>query len=83
MKLFEGYRPSPTEQFIKNGWTNGPNKPDYQGVEFDDGSVAVRWLTQYRSTSHWDNMATFLHVYGSPDTETEIHPVYEGGNAWP
>jgi hypothetical protein len=76
MRRFNGYRPYPTQEFIDNGWTNtltsASKDPDYQGIEFDDGVVSVRWITQYRSTSHWDNMDTFMMVYGHPDSETYI-----------
>jgi hypothetical protein len=35
-----------------------------QGVEFDDGTVAMRWLTPLRSTTLFDDAATLEAIHG-------------------
>lgn len=35
-----------------------------EGIVFDDGSVAVRWLTQYHTTELSDNIETVIAVHG-------------------
>jgi len=34
------------------------------GVQFDDGHVAVRWVSESPSTSLWDGIADLLAVHG-------------------
>lgn len=34
------------------------------GVQFDDGHVAVRWVSDAPSTSLWDGLADLLAVHG-------------------
>lgn len=71
---FVGYRPAAAE-LGKHGPTtlNAPEAPQYQGVVFADGSVAMRWLTARRSTSVWDTFADMFDVHGHPEYGTEIH----------
>ena len=35
-----------------------------QGVEFDDGTCAMRWLTEYRSTAIYDNIIDLVKIHG-------------------
>lgn len=35
-----------------------------QGVEFDDGSVAMRWLTATASTAFYDSMPDVVAIHG-------------------
>ncbi len=35
-----------------------------QGVEFDDGTVCMRWLSEYRSTVMWQDIDTAMAVHG-------------------
>lgn len=35
-----------------------------QGVEFDDATCAMRWLTSLRSTTLFDNAATLESIHG-------------------
>lgn len=69
---FTGYRPSPPEEYKKKGITNAGDTPDYQGVMFDDGTVVIRWLTQYRSHSVWNSWNDFYQVHGHPEYGTRI-----------
>lgn len=34
-----------------------------KGVEFEDGSVALRWVTEYPSTAVWDTVADMMAVH--------------------
>jgi hypothetical protein len=72
MRTFTGYRPKVPEHYVDGGYGNAPDEPQFQGVQFDDGTVAVRWLTQYRSTSIWPDFAEFEAVHGHADYETRI-----------
>ena len=35
-----------------------------QGVVFDDGTCALRWLTKYASTAIYSNIETLEHIHG-------------------
>lgn len=35
-----------------------------QGVEFDDGTCVMRWLTRYRSTVIYPSMEDLVEVHG-------------------
>lgn len=72
MKAFYGYRAKPPERYRDEGFANAPEDPQFHGVEFDDGTVAVRWLTNFRSVSFWNSFSEFEHVHGHSDYETEI-----------
>lgn len=76
MKLFMGYRPEPRPEYAPAGLTNSGERADYEGVVFDDGTVAVRWLTQYRSHSVWADWANFYRVHGHPEYGTRIEWLY-------
>lgn len=72
MKVFRGYRPQPPEEYVEKSITHAGKQPDYEGILFDDGTVAVRWMTQFRSTSLWSDYETFYYVHGHPEYGTEI-----------
>lgn len=67
-RIFVGYRPNPPEEGLDKGIANGADEPQYEGVVFSDGTVCVRWLTEYRShlISHviWQDFDTFWKVHG-------------------
>lgn len=72
MKRFIGYRPLVPAHYIEGGYGNLPDEPQFEGVEFEDGTVAVRWLTDFRSTSIWQDFETFTAVHGHADYDTKI-----------
>jgi len=72
MRTFTGYRPSPPEEYQEKGITNSGAEPDYEGVIFTDGTVVVRWQTQYRSHSVWSCWEDFYQVHGHPEYGTVI-----------
>jgi len=57
------------------------------GVQFDDGHVAVRWVSQAPSTSLWDGVDDLLAVHGHRgetviqwlDPEPEAPPLRANG----
>ena len=51
---------------------NAADEPQFQGVVFDDGRVAVRWLTAKRSVSVWDNLDDMLAIHGHPEYDSEL-----------
>jgi hypothetical protein len=71
-RSFVGFRPKPPEEYHEKGLTNAGRGPDYEGAIFADGTVAVHWLTGYRSTSVWETWADFWHVHGHSEYETRI-----------
>ena len=72
MRRFTGYRPDPPKEYQEKGITNAGESADYEGVIFSDGSVVLRWLTDYRSHSVWHCWDDFYHVHGHPEYGTRI-----------
>lgn len=72
MKTFRGYRPVPPAEYIEKGITRAGAEPDYEGVQFSDGTICVRWRTEWRSHSVWACWEDFWHVHGHPEYGTEI-----------
>lgn len=76
MKTFTVYRTKAREvvnDFEKSNYREG-DLPQFEGVEFTDGHVVVRWLTATCSSSFWDNMQDLkaVHIYAHPDYGTRI-----------
>lgn len=72
IKVFKGYRPNPPAEYVEKGITNAGNSVDYEGVIFSDGTVVLRWMTEFRSHSIWPDFATFYQVHGHPEYGTII-----------
>jgi hypothetical protein len=72
MRRFTGYRPAPPPEYLEKGVANAPDEPQYEGVVFSDGTVALRWRTAYRSTSLWGSYGDFYEVHGHPEYGTRI-----------
>lgn len=51
---------------------NPEDEPQFEGVEFSDGTVAVRWLTAKRSTAVWASLDDMLAIHGHPEYGSEI-----------
>lgn len=71
-RSFAGYRPNPPEEYRDKGITNGGRTADYEGVIFSDGTVVLRWCTQFKSHSVWACWQDFYQVHGHPEYGTEI-----------
>ena len=72
MKLFTMYRRAVPADTHDENQHNAPDEPQFQGVVFDDGRVAVRWLTAKRSTSCWDSLDDMLAIHGHPEYDSEL-----------
>ena len=73
MKTFTAYRPLVhTLGHHNEDQRNAPDAPQYQGCVFDDGSVAIRWLTAKKSTSVWQSLADALDIHGHAEYGTYI-----------
>jgi hypothetical protein len=72
MIVFQGIRKQAPAEYQAKGITNGPNAPDYEGVQFSDGTVVMRWLTLKHSTSIFPDMEMFQAIHGHPEYGTEI-----------
>jgi hypothetical protein len=80
-RIFAGYRPQPPQEYAGKGITNSGASPDYEGAIFSDGTVVIRWLTEFRSHSVWTSWRDFYQVHGHPEYGTKI--VFEDGGSEP
>ena len=71
-RTFTGLRPNPPTEYKDKGITNSGMTPDYEGIVFSDGTVVIRWLTQFRSHSVWTDWNSFYQVHGHPEYGTVI-----------
>lgn len=67
MRTFTMFRPNVPDATHNADQKNAPDQPQFQGVVFDDGTVAVRWMTAKRSTSVWTSMEDMLAIHGHPE----------------
>jgi hypothetical protein len=72
MKRFTCYRPALPEEYYAQGAANPPDEPQFEGVVFSDGTVAVRWLTKFRSHSIWASWADLEAIHGHPEYGTRF-----------
>jgi hypothetical protein len=72
MRRFQCYRPNPPAEYYEQGAANAPDEVQFEGVVFSDGTVAVRWLTEFRSHSVWSSMADLERIHGHPEYGTVI-----------
>ncbi len=70
MRTFTVYQKSPPTEYTAEGRANPPDQPQFQGVVFDDGSVAVCWLTAFPSISVWGSLEALKRVHGHPEYGT-------------
>lgn len=72
MIRFEGYRPNPPSDYLAKGVAAPADAVQYEGVLFGDGTVVLRWQTEYRSHSVWASFVDFYRVHGHPEYGTRI-----------
>ena len=76
MKTFIVYRTKAKEVVneVERGNYNEADQVQFEGVIFWDGTVAIRWHTETRSVSFWDNMEDLkkVHIYAHPDYGTRV-----------
>ena len=70
MKRFECYRPNPPAEYETAGAANPPGEVQFEGVVWSDGTVSVRWMTQYRSFSNWTSFSDLEKIHGHPEYGT-------------
>ncbi|MCG8670005.1 MAG: hypothetical protein MI867_11370 [Pseudomonadales bacterium] len=71
MKTFTVYRKGDLSQSHDENQANPATEPQFEGVVFSDGRVAVRWLTKKASVSIWDSLEDLEAIHGHPEYETE------------
>lgn len=71
-RMFKGYRPNPPNDYVEKGVGHGGLKADYEGAVYSDGTVVIRWLTDFRSHSVWSCWEDFYKVHGHPEYGTII-----------
>lgn len=72
MRRFTMYRRKvPTETHDENQ-RNSADEPQFEGVIFTDGTVAIRWMTAKRSTSVWSCMDDMLAIHGHAEYGSEL-----------
>lgn len=72
MKNFIMYRRGDLSATHDANQVNAPDVPQFEGVVFSDGRVAIRWLTAKRSVSIWDSMEDMLAIHGHPEYGSEL-----------
>lgn len=76
MKTFTVFRTNAknvVNESEQNNYRDG-DLPQFEGVEFTDGTIVVRWLTETKSHSIWASMEDLkaVHIYAHPDYGTRI-----------
>ena len=72
MRTFTMYRRAVPDETHDTNQKNPPDEPQFEGVVFSDGTVAVRWLTKKHSTSVWENLDDMLAIHGHPEYQSEL-----------
>ena len=57
----------------ENQWS-GPDKPQFDGAVFPDGTCVLRWCANLHSTSVWNSLEDAFAIHGHPEIRygTEI-----------
>ena len=71
-RTFTMYRENVPDATHNQNQKNPPDQPQFEGVVFSDGTVAIRWLTTKRSTSVWDSMDDMLAIHGHPEYGSKL-----------
>lgn len=71
MKTFTVYRRVIPDHHNEDQ-ANPPDMPQFEGVVFSDGTVAIRWLTAKPSVSFWASLKDLMDVHGHPEYGTEV-----------
>lgn len=64
MRAFTMYRRNVPDATHNSDQKNAPHEPQFEGMLFTDGSVAIRWMTAKRSTAVWSSMDDMLAIHG-------------------
>lgn len=71
IRRFEVFRSSPPVEYREQGTANAPDEVQFEGAVFSDGTVCVRWLTEFRSHSLWASLGELEKVHGHPEYDTQ------------
>jgi len=72
IKRFTMYRRDVPKETHDENQRNPSDLPQFEGVVFSDGRVALRWLTAKRSVSVWDSLDDMLTIHGHPEYGSEL-----------
>lgn len=72
MRTFTMYRRAVPDATHDANQKNAADEPQFEGVLFSDGTVAIRWLTAKRSTSVWSSLSDMLAIHGHPEYQSEL-----------
>ncbi len=72
MRRFVMYRRAVPDATHDENQKNAPGEPQFEGVVFSDGKVALRWLTGKRSVSIWDSFEDAMAIHGHPEYQSEL-----------
>lgn len=72
MRRFQVYRRKDISDSHDENQRVEPDKVQFEGIVFTDGTVAVRWRTAKGSTSLWANYDDLMAVHGHPEYGTEV-----------
>ncbi len=72
MRTFTMYRRNVPDATHDANQKNAPDEPQFEGVVFSDGTVAIRWLTAKRSTAVWASLDDMLAIHGHPEYGSEL-----------
>ena len=72
MRRFRCFRKTPPPEYAEAGAANPPDEAQFEGVQFSDGTVCLRWLTAHKSHSVWASFDEMMAIHGHPEYGTEI-----------
>ncbi len=67
MRRFTMYRRNVPKETHNEYQRNAADEPQFEGVIFSDGKVAIRWLTAKRAVSFWDSFDDMMTIHGHPE----------------
>jgi hypothetical protein len=75
-RRFRYYRTNPPAEYMATGASvaSPDDQPQFEGVQFSDGTVCLRWYTLSGSHAVWPSMAEVMQIHG--------HPEYGGRFEW-
>src|SRR6516162_318478 len=73
-RRFRYYRTEPPSEYIETGAALPPELPQFEGVQFSDGTVCLHWYTLSGSHAIWPSMTEVMQIHG--------HPEYGGRFEW-
>jgi len=72
MKYFRCYRPNPPDNYVDDGYARPVDQVQFEGIEWSDGTVSIRWLTVNGSFANWPSLEDVLKIHGHPEYGTRI-----------